>query len=144
MSPMTGACVRNLTVSSGLRFETQNYIHDHADWAPRVALAYGIGRGSNRSPKTVLRAGWGIFYDRFGNQLQLQAEILNGVNQTEYILNNPLFYPNIPTIPQLKAANAASTVYSVAPNLRTPYTLQSAVSVERQVTERPLPYRSRI
>jgi outer membrane receptor for ferrienterochelin and colicin len=43
----------NLTFSYGLRFETQNYIHDHADFAPRTSLAYGI------SKKTVLRAGAG-------------------------------------------------------------------------------------
>ena len=66
----------NSTLSYGLRFETQNYIHDRADWAPRFGIAYGLGRGSNRAPKTVLRAGFGIFYDRFGQQLQLQAQIL--------------------------------------------------------------------
>ena len=125
----------NFTLSYGLRFETQNYIKDRADWAPRIALAYGIGRGSNRVPKTVLRAGWGVFYDRFGNQLQLQAEILNGINQTEYVLSDPLSYPNIPTAAQLQAAGAAITTYRVAPNLRTPYTLQAATSIEQQITK---------
>ena len=123
---------RNFIFSYGLRFETQNYIHDHADWAPRVGFAYGIGRGANT--KTVLRAGFGIFYDRFGQQLQLQAQLLNGVNQTEYLVNTPQFYPNIPTVAELIAAGAATTVYSVQPNLHSPYTIQSAVGVERQVS----------
>jgi hypothetical protein len=125
---------RNFILSYGLRFETQNYIDDHADWAPRIGLAYGIGRGSNPSPKTVLRVGFGIFYDRFGQQLQIQAELLNGTNQTEYLVNDPQFYPNIPTVAELTAAGAATTVYRVAPNLHSPYTIQSAVGIERQVS----------
>jgi hypothetical protein len=33
----------NLTLSYGLRLEGQNRIHDRADWAPRLALAWGSG-----------------------------------------------------------------------------------------------------
>lgn len=55
----------NFTLSSGLRFETQNAIHDHGDWAPRVGFAQGVG-GRSAPPKVVLRGGYGIFYDRFG------------------------------------------------------------------------------
>ena len=57
----------NMTVSMGLRFETQTGINDHADIAPRVGLAWGLGRG--KSPKTVLRAGFGVFYDRISQTL---------------------------------------------------------------------------
>ena len=46
----------NLTLSYGLRFETQNQIHDHGDLAPRVSFAWGIGGGQKRAAKTVLRA----------------------------------------------------------------------------------------
>ncbi len=55
----------NITLSYGLRFETQNDIHDHGDFAPRVSVAWGIGGGKKTAAKTVLRAGYGIFYDRF-------------------------------------------------------------------------------
>ncbi len=125
----------NVTLSYGLRFETQNYITDHADWAPRIGLAWGLSRGANRAPRTVLRAGFGIFYDRFGQALQLQAQTLNGSNQAEYIVRSPQFYPSIPTVAALTSAQAATTVYRLAPDLRAPYTLQSAASVERQVTK---------
>ena len=33
----------NLTLSFGLRFESQNWINDHADWGPRVAVAWAPG-----------------------------------------------------------------------------------------------------
>ncbi len=56
-----------LTLSGGLRWEAQNHVSDHNDWAPRVALAYALdGNGKNKKAKTVLRAGYGFFYDRFG------------------------------------------------------------------------------
>jgi carboxypeptidase family protein len=44
------------TVSYGLRFETQNAIHDHGDWAPRGIC---LGRGWRRKENTEDRApGW--------------------------------------------------------------------------------------
>jgi len=70
---------QNLTISYGIRYETQNHIADHHDIAPRVAINYGLFSGHG-APKTVLRGGFGIFYDRFsqGNILTLEQE--NGVN----------------------------------------------------------------
>jgi hypothetical protein len=124
----------NLTVSAGLRFETQDHIHDHADFAPRFGLAWGLGKG--RSPKTVLRAGAGIFYDRFTQSLILNAERLNGINEQEYIVNAPDFFP--PSIPPLSAITAGqlpSTVYQIDPSLRTPYTTQEGMGLERQVAK---------
>ncbi|HEY6374537.1 MAG TPA: carboxypeptidase regulatory-like domain-containing protein, partial [Edaphobacter sp.] len=54
----------NLTVSYGLRFETQNHLNGNYDFAPRVSFAYGLG-GPKGTSKTVLRGGFGMFYDRF-------------------------------------------------------------------------------
>ena len=65
----TGRCAPTFTLSGGLRFETQNAIHDHADWAPRLGFAWGIGGGGKSAPKTVLRGGFGLFYDRFTRTL---------------------------------------------------------------------------
>src|SRR3984885_2345800 len=55
----------NLTLSYGLRFETQNRIRDHADWGPRFSLAWAPFHMGKTPPKTVVRAGYGWFYDRF-------------------------------------------------------------------------------
>ena len=52
----------NVTLSTGLRYEIQNNLGDRSDLAPRVGIAWGLdGNGTNKSPKTVLRAGYGIF-----------------------------------------------------------------------------------
>src|SRR5262249_2557490 len=85
----------NITLSGGLRLETQTHISDHFDWAPRVAIAWGIGHGKS-APKTVLRAGVGLFYDRFTEELILNAERYNGVTQEKFVVMNPCFFPNIP------------------------------------------------
>ena len=53
----------NLTLSYGLRYEMQNWIGDHNDWAPRFSLAWAPGGAKS---KTVIRAGYGWFYSRFG------------------------------------------------------------------------------
>src|SRR5437588_9552239 len=122
----------NMTLSYGLRFETQNGIHDHGDWAPRVSFAWGLGGGKNSAPKTVLRTGMGIFYDRFGEALILQAERLNGINQQQVVIQNPS-YPNLPALSTLAATPL--TTYTIGPSLHAPYTMQLAASVERQVTK---------
>ena len=122
----------NMTLSYGLRFETQNGIHDHGDWAPRVSFAWGLGGKKNAAPKTVVRTGVGIFYDRFGQALLLQAERLNGLNQQQFVIKNPSF-PNLPPLSTLAATS--STIYGINPTLRAPYTVQGAASVERQITK---------
>jgi len=122
----------NMTLSYGLRFETQTGIHDHSDWAPRVGFAWGVGAKKNAAPKTVIRTGFGIFYDRFGQDLILQTELLNGVNQQQFVIRNPS-YPNLPPLNNFAAS--AATTYSIDPSLHTPYTAQAAASVERQLTK---------
>ena len=125
----------NITFSYGLRFETQTGIQDHADLAPRLGLAWGIG-GKSSAPKVILRGGFGIFYDRFMEAQILQAERLNGVTQEQFVINNPEC-PNLTDIASCTGAviPATPTTYQISPRLHAPYTMQSAVSVERQLTK---------
>ena len=120
-----------LTLSAGLRFETQNAIHDHADWAPRIGFAWGIG-GGGKTPKTVLRGGFGLFYDRFSDNLVAAANRFNGVTEQQFVVNNPDYVvpPPIPT-----SSSSLEATYQIAPNLRSPYIIQTALSLERQITK---------
>lgn len=129
----------NLTLSFGLRFETQNVIHDHADWAPRFGFAWGVG-GRSSAPKVVIRGGYGIFYDRFQTTQILKAERLNGVTQQQFIVDNPTCFPRI-DVPLSSfsgcgaPSSAAPNMYQISPRLHAPYTLQGALGVERQLTK---------
>jgi hypothetical protein len=124
----------NITLSYGLRFETQNYIHDHGDWAPRFGFAWGVG-GRSTPPKVVIRGGFGIFYDRFQSEQILQAERVNGVVQQQFVIINPTCYPVATNCNLSTAQEATPTIYEISPRLHAPYTLQGAVSVERQLTK---------
>jgi len=127
----------NMTLSLGLRFETQTGINDHADLAPRVGLAWGLGRG--KSPKTVLRAGSGIFYDRIPQGSLLMAERLNGCVQQSFTVINPAFFPDlssdIPAVGAAPGCQPGSNVDPLDPNLRTPYTIQAGAGLERQLSK---------
>jgi hypothetical protein len=130
----------NITLSYGLRFETQNAIQDHADWAPRVAIAWGIDGNSKHSAKTVLRAGYGAFYDRFAEGLVLNANRMNGLTQQQYIVaataDTPIdFFPTVPAVTDLPPSQTTPTIYQINPRLHSPYALQTAISVERQLTK---------
>ncbi len=122
----------NFTLSGGLRFETQNAIHDHADWAPRLGFAWGIGGGGKSAPKTVLRGGFGLFYDRFAQDLILNTDRLNGVTEQQYVVSSPT-YPTPPPVNTLPATTQAT--YQINSQLHAPYIMQTAFSLERQVTK---------
>jgi hypothetical protein len=132
----------NITLSLGLRFETQNAIPDHSDWAPRLGFAWGVG-GRSGPPKFIIRGGAGIFYDRFQLDQILQADRLNGITQTQYIVTNPnpACFPGLdkPFTGRISSCGTptttTSTIYQISPRLHAPYTVQSAISLERQVTK---------
>ena len=124
----------NMTLSLGLRYETQSNIHDWRDWAPRIGLAWAPGGANAKAkPKTVLRAGFGMFYDRFSLANTLLAQRYNGVVQQQFVVANPDFFPNAPVLSSLSRAAVPSNTQEISSTLRAPYLMQSALSVERQL-----------
>ena len=123
----------NITFSYGLRYETQNYISDHSDFAPRTSVAWGVTK------KTVLRAGAGLFYDRFNLSNEFSVYRNNGINQKQSILQgttaSPITSACGPATPAACPAVASGhfTTRSIAPNLRAPYSLQINVGVDQQL-----------
>lgn len=147
---------KRFTFSYGMRWETQNRISDKDDWAPRLSLAYALGKqGVNHRPKTVLRAGYGWFYQRFtvpnsfsstqGTPYLIQAIHNNFVplgssevaNEEGYTVTKPPFYnPNAPvtTFPA-NSSVAAPTGYSLDPHFHAADDMQAAVGLDRQLTK---------
>jgi len=123
----------NLTLSYGLRYETQTNIHDYGDLAPRIALAWGIGGGAGKQTKTVLRAGFGTFYDRIADTVTLSALRFNGSTQQSYLVLNPDFYPTIPSLTSLAASRQPQQLQYIYGDIKAPRIYQAVVSLERQV-----------
>jgi hypothetical protein len=131
------------TLSYGIRYETQNHLSDHHDFAPRLSFSYGLF-AKKGAPKTVLRGGFGMFYDRFAQSSILTLEAENGSNETIYTVDN------VPTACRPTSTTAAitqaiintciagstasaQTTYQAAGNLRTPYIIQEAIGADQQL-----------
>ena len=119
---------QNVSLTGGLRYESQFGIPDHSDPAPRLGFAWTIQR-RNGAPIVRLRGGVGLFYDRFAAGNILTAARENGVLQQAYFLQNPDTFPTMPVPAALGAT--ASTVYQVAPGLHSPYVLSEGLTAER-------------
>lgn len=124
----------NLTLDAGLRYEWQTNLHDRGDFAPRLGVAWAPAVRSGTSPRTVLRAGFGLFYQRLDIVNVLTAERYNGSSQQSFVIANPDFFPSIPPVSAL--ASSPQTVEHSSPTLNAPYLMETAVGVERQLPAR--------
>jgi hypothetical protein len=97
---------------------------NHATWSPRVGFAYAV------DDKTVLRGGFGLFYDRIQG------------NPTFYTLNNPPYvssvsynYGNLSNITGGATAPPApfGTLQVTQQNLRVPYSEQFSFGIQREL-----------
>jgi hypothetical protein len=134
-----------LTLSGGLRWEAQNHTADHDDWAPRAALAYALdGNGKDKKAKTVLRAGYGFFFDRMGTGNLKSVHYADIQNQ--FVFVNPTCTSSETSLDLkiLTLGNCASNgsvsgasspvKYEIDPKYHSPYNEQGSVSLERQLT----------
>jgi TonB dependent receptor/Carboxypeptidase regulatory-like domain len=138
----------HLTLNYGLRYEYSTYTQPplNADYpqtahlnqpgdnfAPRIGAAYSFNNN-----KTVIRAGYGIFYARLPSASIIRLQQRNGVIQKTGTLNGtiPAQLAAGPTFPfrltSLAGAVGLTNVTYAAPNLATPYTEQADLSVEHQ------------
>ena len=131
-----------LTLSGGLRWESQNRINDHNDWAPRIAFAYALDGHKNNKTQTVWRAGYGVFYDRFQLGNILQATRLNGTTNAvqQYQITNPTCFDAdslTNALGQTQGCGATSsanaTKVQISPSYHSPYMQQFGTSLERQL-----------
>jgi hypothetical protein len=125
----------NLMVNVGLRYENQTNISSSLNFAPRIGFAWAPGRSSQQRPaKTTIRSGFGFFYERVGEDLTLSAHRFNGTNQRQFIVTDPTILNSFPIVPSIAALTAFATpvtINQLANDIRTPYTMQAVVSLER-------------
>jgi outer membrane receptor protein involved in Fe transport len=138
-----------LIVGSGRLYEP-----DYNNWAPRVSAAWDItGRG-----KTVLRAGWGIFYDAFSQDMFLGHLPWNSgfdpgaaysgyptdVNRISSAGVRQVFdagsgsFVNAaldPTLPVYDFSSPMSDRFGVDQNLRSPYMENYNLNLQQELTK---------
>jgi hypothetical protein len=114
----------NLNLSAGVRYDWQSALGRHHSLAPRLAVAYAPG-----DQKTVVRAGAGIFFENLPEAAIWRASLLNGIQQTEWVLSNPAY----PSAGSPGSWNVPPSSFHLAKDLQVPYLFHASVSVERQL-----------
>jgi hypothetical protein len=148
----------NLTLSYGLRYETQTNAHSKLDFAPRIAVAWSPGAANSaKPPKMVIRFGTGFFYNRFNENNTLQTIRFNGENVIQTAVTEPFDRNAPPSIAEQQLPNVApiysllnqwsptavpnvnsvpatqQAVWQVDPNLQIPTVYVIGTQVERQL-----------
>jgi hypothetical protein len=135
----------DVQLSLGLRYENQTNISSPLNFAPRGYVSWGPKpKGSKEPPKTVFSLGAGIFYDRVGEDLTLQARRFDGIRQQQYVIAAPevldrlqFSYEGVsgglPSTEALTSFAVPQTRRRVSADIEAPYRLQVLATVERQI-----------
>jgi hypothetical protein len=118
------------------------YQPDYKNWAPRVSVAWDVtGKG-----KTVVRAGYGIFYDAFSQDLFMGHLPFNSEFDPGPAYSgfgpNPISSANInpgplaPGVPVYGFASPMSDAFGVDPHLRTPYMQNFNLNFQQELTRK--------
>jgi outer membrane receptor protein involved in Fe transport len=105
------------------------------NFAPRLGINYRI------NDKTVLQAGYGISHARFPGATVSNLFKTNSIYQTAVSLASTQAaqlaagpsYPNILSAPPTGGSVSASSIQFAAPNLKTPYSEQGNLGIQRQL-----------
>jgi hypothetical protein len=116
------------------------YNPDYNNWAPRVSAAWDVtGRG-----KTVVRAGWGVFYDAISQDMFLGHLPFNSVFDPGAAYSgaglNPISSAGLfggaldPTQPVYCCSSTMSDRFGVDQSMRTPYMENYNFNIQQELT----------
>jgi len=119
------------------------YEPDYNNVAPRVAFAWDVSGKGN----TVLRGGWGIFYDAFSQDIFLGHAPFNctpACPGPAYSNNGPgaLFFGSLtstvldPNTPVFGSLSPLGDFHAADPNLRTPYVQNFNLNVQQALSSK--------
>jgi hypothetical protein len=125
------------TAASDLSPTNQLYNKDYNNFAPRIGLAYDIGGKGH----TVVRAGWGLFYDAFAQDIFLGHVPYNcafcpgpaytGIGPAPIASSGPVA-TIVPNAPIFSNFTGLSDFFGTDRNIRTPYTQNFNLNLQQQ------------
>ncbi len=118
------------------------YEPDYNNFAPRLAFAYDItGKG-----KTVIRGGWGMFYDAFSQDIVLAHVPYNctfcpgpayvGVGPAPIFFGSAGSGPLSPTVPVYGSPSPLGSYFGADPHLRTPYVQNFNLNLQQALSSK--------
>lgn len=131
----------NMMLSYGLRFEAQTNINGGLDVGPRIGLIWNPGDAKKGPSKTLIRIGFGIFYDRLGESLGLEVRRYDGFTEQQFIISDNSAagraildaFPTVPSASSLAGLTENRTTRRIQDKLQSPYLMLSGINIERQL-----------
>jgi hypothetical protein len=129
---------RDLTLNVGLRYDAQFLPDpiqtDANNFAPRIGVAYSP-EFLGHDHKTVIRAGYGVFFDRIPLRATSNALQRDGSKYRVAIL--PFGQAGAPAFPDVLTAfpsNLLVSVTTIDPEIRSAYSQQANLQIERELS----------
>jgi hypothetical protein len=130
------ALTRRLTIDAGIRYDFEHlpaqFEHDTNDFAPRIGLAYST------SPKWALRAGFGVFFDRYLLAADNSALEKNGLEAFEQVADGQaatqIFQSELGGSAVSPPPSIRPSIFTADPHLQTSRSEIASAGVERLIT----------
>jgi hypothetical protein len=127
---------RRFTMDAGIRYDFEHlpaqFKHDTNDFAPRIGLAF------SPSPKWALRAGFGIFFDRYLLAAVNSALEKNGLQAFEQVAEGQaatqIFQSELGGSAGSPISSIRPSIFTADPNLQTSRSEIASAGVERLIT----------
>ena len=117
---------KTLSLSLGLRYETQGNLDDRWNFAPRMGVTW-----SPRASKYNVRGGYGVFYSWLDTGLYEQTVRLDGTHQIDEIVINPAW----PFPLSSESTVLPPSLTRLAGTLEQPTIHQASVGFDRKLNE---------
>ena len=141
LDPSNGGTLVQVGASGG---PASLYNKDYNNFAPRLSVAYDLSGDG----KTVIRAGWGLFYDAFSQDIFLghipwnctfcPGPAYTGVGVAAIGFADLSGNPITSGSPVYGSASPLGSYFGVDPNIRTPYVQNWNLNIQRQITNKIL------
>jgi hypothetical protein len=127
---------RRFTVDAGIRYDFEHlpaqFKHDINDFAPRIGFAY------SPSPEWALRAGFGVFFDRYLLAAVKNALEKNGLQAFEQVADGQaaakIFQSELGGSAGIPIPSIRPSIFTADPNLQTSRSEIASAGVERLIT----------